>query len=264
MVGFKDSGDRLVEPMVASLSRYKTYVDLDLIFDSRNDFLYRQKGQLKLDNTIVEEFMPWLVGRSDQLAGHDVALGRELFLPTAFRRRSSGYESPWWNDDPVERPRFRHHSPFVSQGSHQSDFSEFHEARTCLAYIAAEIKTNLDKTMFQEANATAYDLKLALPNSRYFLLCEWLDMTPISTVATSIDCVEESQTSFGKHTESLFYVPGRAAMRETFECQLLENPFPREAFSMIGRILSRGDENEDAVLRRGWSGGREYLSDARS
>ena len=63
--------------MVASLSRYKTYVDLDLVFDSKMDFLYRQKGQLKLDNTIIEEFMPWLVGRvfSERIAERDVTLG---------------------------------------------------------------------------------------------------------------------------------------------------------------------------------------------
>lgn len=59
--------------------------------------------------------------------------------------------------------------------------------QTHLAYVAAEIKTNLDKTMFQEASGTAYDLRLALPNSRYFLLCERLDMAPISTAVTAIE-----------------------------------------------------------------------------
>lgn len=34
---------------------------LDLIFDNLSDFLYRQKGQLKLDNSIIEEFLPWLL-----------------------------------------------------------------------------------------------------------------------------------------------------------------------------------------------------------
>lgn len=47
--------------MVELLNEYKTYIDLDLIFDSPNDFLYRQKGQLKLDNTIVDEFLLQLV-----------------------------------------------------------------------------------------------------------------------------------------------------------------------------------------------------------
>ncbi|MGH2732063.1 MAG: Bpu10I family restriction endonuclease, partial [Actinomycetota bacterium] len=38
-----------------------------------------------------------------------------------------------------------------------------------LAFVAAECKTNLDKTMFQEAIATAHDLKIAVPGARYYL-----------------------------------------------------------------------------------------------
>lgn len=53
--------DDIVHAMVAALNCYKTFIDLELVFDSPEDFLYRQKGQLKLDNTAVEEFMPWLV-----------------------------------------------------------------------------------------------------------------------------------------------------------------------------------------------------------
>ena len=49
--------------MVSLLNEYKLYIDVDLIFDSHEDFLYRQKGQLKLDNTVIEEFMPILVRR---------------------------------------------------------------------------------------------------------------------------------------------------------------------------------------------------------
>ena len=262
MVEFKDSGDRLVEPMVASLSRYKTYVDLDLIFDSRNDFLYRQKGQLKLDNTIIEEFMPWLVGRvfSDQLAGHDVTLGpANCFSQLRFDADVLDTKADGGMMIRSKDQDFAITRPLFLRASHQSEFSEFHEARTCLAYIAAEIKTNLDKTMFQEANATAYDLKLALPNSRYFLLCEWLDMTPISTIATSIEEVivlRKAKRLSANIRNRFSTVSGRAAMRETFECHLLENPFSAEAFKRflchVGRILSRGDENEDAVLRRGW------------
>jgi hypothetical protein len=50
----------LISEMVALLTAYKNYIDIDLIFNSRNDFLYRQKGQLKLDNTVLEEFLPIL------------------------------------------------------------------------------------------------------------------------------------------------------------------------------------------------------------
>ena len=52
-----------------------------------------------------------------------------------------------------------------------------------------EMDYNLDKTMFQEAVATSRDLKMAVPFSLYFLVCEFLDMTPVSTTTTHIDDV---------------------------------------------------------------------------
>ena len=43
--------------------------------------------------------------------------------------------------------------------------------------------------MFQEAVATSRDLKIAVPSSLYFLICEFLDMTPLSITSTHIDDV---------------------------------------------------------------------------
>lgn len=262
MEGFKHSDDRLVDAMVASLNRYKTYVDLDMVFDSRSDFLYRQKGQLKLDNTIIEEFMPWLVGRvfSDRLAGHDVTLGpANCFSQVRFDTDLLDVKNGGGMVIRSKDQDFAITRPLFLRASHRADFGEFHEARTCLAYVAAEIKTNLDKTMFQEANATAYDLKLAVPNSRYFLLCEWLDMTPISTVATSIEEVivlRKAKRLPANIRNRFSTLAGRTATRDAFELHLSENPFSSEAFnrflSHVRRILTSGDEDEDAVLRRGW------------
>ena len=62
-----DSAYKLGEPakvlkkLIQLLNEYKLYVDVDLIFNSEDDFLYRQKGQLKLDNSIIEEFLPFLI-----------------------------------------------------------------------------------------------------------------------------------------------------------------------------------------------------------
>ena len=63
--------------MVASLNDYRMYVDVQLIFDSPDDFLYRQKGQLKLDNSVIEEFLPRLfqVEIIPELKGLDVLIG---------------------------------------------------------------------------------------------------------------------------------------------------------------------------------------------
>ena len=52
---------KMVVDMVDILNEYKQYIELNVIFDSNNNFLHRQKGQLKLDNTIIEEFLPILL-----------------------------------------------------------------------------------------------------------------------------------------------------------------------------------------------------------
>ncbi len=44
----------VINRLVSLLSEYKQFIDLETIFDSESDFLYRQKGQLKLDNTVTE------------------------------------------------------------------------------------------------------------------------------------------------------------------------------------------------------------------
>src|SRR5258707_14603354 len=53
--------DARLRKMVELLNEYRLWVDVDLVFDSPHDFLYRQKGQLKLDSSIIEEFLPRLV-----------------------------------------------------------------------------------------------------------------------------------------------------------------------------------------------------------
>jgi len=63
--------------MVSHLTSYKRYIDVELIFDSDDDFLYRQKGQLKLDNSIIEEFIPILVTTvfADSLKDKELSFG---------------------------------------------------------------------------------------------------------------------------------------------------------------------------------------------
>ena len=54
------SNDKIIIKTVELLNKYKNFVEIDIIFNSKDDFLYRQKGQLKLDNSILEEFLPIL------------------------------------------------------------------------------------------------------------------------------------------------------------------------------------------------------------
>ncbi len=44
MTALEGEGDDLVDALVEALNRYKTAVDMDLVFDSPEDFLYWQKG----------------------------------------------------------------------------------------------------------------------------------------------------------------------------------------------------------------------------
>ena len=252
----------LVGSMVESLNRYKISIDLDLVFDSDEDFLYRQKGQLKLDNTVVEEFLPWLVRRvfSDALRGTGLQLGPvNSFSQLRFdsdllsSTRAGGMKIRSKNQD------FAMARPLFIRASHQPNFRTVVQAETHLAYVAAEIKTNLDKTMFQEAAATAHDLKLAIPRSRYFLLCEWLDMTPISTSVTSIEEViilRKAKRMSSSVRKSFSTTAGRRRARDGFARFLAQHAFTTGAFQRflkhIGDLLGEGGENEDLVLGRGW------------
>ena len=128
-----------------------------------------------------------------------------------------------------------------------------------MGYVTAECKTNLDKTMFQEATATANDVKSALPGAKYFLLCEWLDMTPVSTASTDIDEVllmrkakrinSNVRSSFNSHS-------GRTEKSAWYREFLESHPFDVNVFSrFVGHIeslLSDGDPAENTVLADGF------------
>lgn len=254
--------ESLVEHLVESLNRYKSALELDLIFDSRNDFLYRQKGQLKLDNTVLEEFLPWLVSRvfKRRIAELGLTLG-PINAFSQLRFDASILNAPVGGGMVV---RSKDHDfalarPLYLKASHRADFTDAGEKKTHLAHMAVEIKTNLDKTMFQEASATAYDLKVAIPNSQYFLLCEWLDMPPISTAVTAIEEVivlRKARRMPANARAGLSTAAGRVAARDTFARRLREHPLAADAFarflSHVGQLLGGETVDERDVLNRGW------------
>ena len=188
------TGEQRIRDLVDVVNTYKLQIEVDLIMGSPDSFLYRQNGQLKIGSSILEEFLPDLVhplssifpllssmpgvekgpfkafaavsfqgtlsapapgaGLAIRTKDHDFTVGRNAWLKSSFDQTFPAADS-------VTR-------------------------RIYLAFVASECKTNLDKTMFQEAAATAHDLRVAVPGARYYLLCEWLDMTPISTAGTDI------------------------------------------------------------------------------
>ena len=82
-------------------------------------------------------------------------------------------------------------------------------------------------------SATAYDLKLTLPNSRYFLLCEWLDMIPITTAVTAIEkvIVLRKARRLGSNVRQHFFTAaGRLENRDAFKQYLTDHPLAPDAF----------------------------------
>ncbi len=149
--------------------------------------------------------------------------------------------------------------PLYLKASHFPDFQDSIEEETNLAYIAAECKTNLDKTMFQEACATARDLKTAIPSAKYFLLCEWLDMKPISSATTPIDevLILRKAKRIDLNTRSAFSTfEGRQAAMTRYIDYLNEHPYRVEVFARfieyIQNLLKVEDLDEKTVLEQGY------------
>ncbi len=186
----ESSQPNTVENLVKATNKYKRFIELDLIFDSPDNFLYRQKGQLKLDNTILEEFLPQLVFRSLKGIDPSFELGpRNTFAGLSFLSSVGNYGDGGFPNIRSKDQDFILGKKLYMKTSFDEDFDKYQLIESHLGYVCAECKTNLDKTMFQEAVATSKDLKIAVPSSLYFLICEFLDMTPVSIVSTQIDDV---------------------------------------------------------------------------
>lgn len=263
MDALDSKGEEKVEELVQLLNQYKNHVELNLIFDSEGDFLYRQKGQLKLDNTVLEEFLPRLIDP-------DILPGLEGLVYTTGPQRSFAsiyFTTTLVSDVPGGGLRVRTKDQDFTIGrrlylkvSEDSTFIDTltQEATLHLALVAAEIKTNLDKTMFQEAIATAHDLKVAVPAAKYFLICEWLDMTPLSTTGTDIDEViilRGKRIPPNKRSAFSTYA-GRQENRAWFEAYLAENPVRVASINRlidhIRTLINDKDPQEDDVLERGY------------
>ena len=179
-----------VQRLVDITNRYKRFVELNLIFDSPENFLYRQKGQLKLDNTILEELLPQLCYRSLRPMENNLEFGpHKTFAGLSF---TSSLAHPGTGGQPSLRTKdqdFILGKRLYMMMSFDKEFHQAERVESYLGYVCVECKTNLDKTMFQEAVATSRDLKIAVPSSLYFLVCEFLDMTPLSITSTYIDDV---------------------------------------------------------------------------
>jgi len=192
----KGDGKDRIDRLVGFLNWYKDNFEVELIMKKGSAFIKRQKGQLKLDNTIIEEFLVHLINPKIIKGLKNIEyleIGpQNAFMSLAFLPKSINELS--------ERPnvflKTKDQDFIIGKKIHYklSTDSEFIKDKTAtgaltLAVLAAECKVNLDKTMFQEAAGTASRLKQGCPVARYYVLIEYLDMTPEDCRLTAIDNV---------------------------------------------------------------------------
>ncbi len=189
------TGKQKIEEMVGLLNDYKNFLEVELITGHGSEFIKRQKGQLKLDNSVLEEFFIHVIDPSilHGLPLYDLEVGPH----TAFL--SLSFVPPSINDlggKPQVVIKHKDQDFALGKTIHYrfSPSASFEVENTtsgsfCLAVLAAEIKVNYDKTMFQECAGTAARLKQGCPIAKYYALVEYLDMEPEDCRLTEIDNV---------------------------------------------------------------------------
>ena len=242
MDALDSEGDVLLGQLIDLLNAYKRWIEVDLIFCSPADFLYRQKGQHKVDNSVLEEFLPRLAdtrlvpGLSHLEhceVGPQAAFASFVFAGSAHTPLNDGGIFIKKKDQDYALSK----KVYLKESSGPS-FVDGETLSTTLdvAYLAAECKTNLDKTMFNEAMETARALKQAVSGSRYLLICEWLDMRPIDTASTDIAEViilRKSARLGSQVREHYRNAAGRAQHLSTFTAFYDSHPLQVECFKRI-------------------------------
>lgn len=257
--------DELVEKLVTELNTYKNYIDINLIFDSEEDFLYRQKGQLKLDNTVIEEFMPIFVKKCVEKVEEncDIEISSQIptFSSVYFASSLSNLNIGGGINIKTKDQDFSMSRKLYLQSSYDPQFNPEKTVKleTHLGYVLAEMKTNLDKTMFQEASATAHDIKQAVTGAKYYLLCDYLDMTPISTTTTDIDeilILRKAKRISSNIRKEFSTKIGREKWRPWYTEYLMNNPYSVDMFKrFINHIFSQMSNEElieESVLEVGY------------
>jgi hypothetical protein len=195
LAGLNSTGKSRVVEMTHLLNEYKDTLEVEILARRGSAFLKRQKGQLKLDNSVLEEFLIELVSPSvlEGLPDFPLTVGPT----TAFMSLSFAPPALVALDEaPVVALKVKDQDFILGKEIHYrfSPDPDFAPAKTAsgslsLAVLAAECKVNLDKTMFQEAAGTAARLKQGCPYSQYYVLNEYLDMEPEDCRLTAVDNV---------------------------------------------------------------------------
>lgn len=112
--------------------------------------------------------------------------------------------------------------------------------------------------MFQEAVATSRNLKIAVPSALYFLVCEFLDMTPVSITSTHIDdvlIVRKAKRMAANVRQMYRTADERRSHRDQYVYFLQSSKYHADVFQQmidkIQRTIDPAVPATDAVLRRG-------------
>lgn len=252
--GLQTTGDEYLTDLVRLLNEYKDHLEVELVARRGSDFLKRQKGQLKLDNSVIEEFLPYLVTPkllSNLPQNYELETGSHTsFMSLSFCPSSiQTLEKPQIMIKDKDQDFAIGKSFFYKFSTDQNfDAHKTIDGRLFLAVLAAECKVNYDKTMFQECAGTAARLKQGCPISKYYTLVEYLDMTPEDTRLTSIDNV-----FLLRHARRLPYE--KRSVYEEIKAQHQNNPISfdvMKAFLVeIQNFINATWYNPDAALERG-------------
>lgn len=254
MDGFKSDGDDLLRDLTDSLNEYKDYLEVELIAKRGSDFLKRQKGQLKLDNSVMEEFLPRLVD-SRLIRNLPTTFQLEAGSKTSFMSLSFSPSSIRALDVPTVVLKEKDQDFAIGKSIYYKFSSDegFAKGKTTegtlfLAVLATECKVNYDKTMFQECAATAERLKQGCPVSKYYAIVEYLDMSPEDTRLTSIDNV-----FLIRHAKRLPYE--KRNVYEEVKAQHKNYPISFDVMKMylneIQQFVDATWYDPDAALKRG-------------
>lgn len=208
----KVTGVEKVREMTNLLNEYKDQLEVELIAKDGSPFIKRQKGQLKLDNSVLEEFLVMLVTPS-VISGLPNDLSLTIGPTRAFMSLSFNPSNlKALEGKPEVVIKVKDQDFIIGKEIHYkfSPDPEFPNSTTAsgvvpLAVLAAECKVNLDKTMFQEAAGTAARLKQGCPHAQYYVLNEYLDMSPEDCRLTAVDNVyllrHAKRLPFGKRND---------------------------------------------------------------
>jgi len=164
------NADSVVVQRVAWLNEYKDFADaarFATAFDSRS----------RLHSSILEEFLVYLFKDSVPLIEKHPAIGGgKAYSNLHFEPSSFGQLLD--NVVPIVESKDQDFliGAYVT-ASFQTETAKPVSVRFNLPFVAIEAKTYVDKTMLGEISTSAEALKRAVPNSRYFVVAEYLKLS---------------------------------------------------------------------------------------